>query len=186
MDKGLLAIPIMRSFLAKGPVSWTGVVPIDTEWGSGAMDWTDPPVAVLRAAEAGNGGVHVTGNVSVSMRIRCRRCLVRKSSGMEVTIDVRLEPDIETRDEAPGVYSLDARLEEIDLLPAVREELLLALPAYPVCRPDCRGLCPACGTDLNTSACSCRNQTSDPRWEALRRVAEDDAQADKDDENQEG
>ena len=186
MDEGLPAISIMRSRLAKGPVRWTGVVPLDADWGAGEVEWADRPVAALRAAEAGDGGVHVTGNVSVSMRVKCRRCLVRRSSGMEVAIDLRLEPDIETWDEAPGLYTLDPRLEEIDLLPAVHEELLLALPTYPVCRSDCLGLCPVCGTNLNENACTCRNETMDPRWEALRRVAEDDARADKDAQNQEG
>lgn len=173
--------------MAKGPVGWTGVVPLDSEWGAGAVEWADGrPVAVLRAAEAGNGGVHVTGHISGTMRVKCRRCLVRQSSDLEVTIDVRLEPDLETWDEAPGLYTLDARLEEIDLLPAVREELLLALPAYPVCRPDCLGLCPICGRDLNMNDCGCHKETTDPRWDVLRRVAKDDARADRDDENQEG
>ncbi len=186
MKKGLPAIPIMRSRLAKGPVIWTGIVPLDAESGAGATEWDDRPVAVLRATEAGDGGIHVTGNVSGTMRVQCCRCLVCTSSGMEVTIDVRLEPDVETWDEAPGLYTLDARLEEIDLLPAVREELYLALPTYTVCRPDCRGLCAACGTDLNTAGCSCRNDTTDPRWDTLRRVAEDDARANEGDDNQEG
>lgn len=186
MSEGLSAITVMRSRLARGPVRWTGVVPVESDGGAEAVEWTSAPVAVLLAAEAGNGGIHLTGNVSVPLRIRCRRCLVRKSSGIEVAIDVRLEPDLETWDEAPGLYTLDGRLEEIDLLPAVREELYLALPKYPVCRPNCLGLCNVCGTNLNVKICRCRNETMDPRWDALRRVAEHDVRAEKDDENQEG
>src|SRR2546422_2859983 len=39
--------------------------------------------------------------------------------------------------------------------PAVREELLLAVPQWVVCRDDCRGLCPRCGKDLNAGPCGC-------------------------------
>ena len=44
--------------------------------------------------------------------------------------------------------------DHIDTEPLLRDELLLAMPLAPVCRPDCKGLCPECGTDLNTGACS--------------------------------
>ena len=40
-------------------------------------------------------------------------------------------------------------------VPEAREELALAVDAFPLCREDCRGLCPRCGADLNRGACSC-------------------------------
>jgi uncharacterized protein len=43
----------------------------------------------------------------------------------------------------------------IDLTDLVREQVLLSLPTYPLCRPSCRGLCPRCGVDLNRMACRC-------------------------------
>ncbi len=41
-----------------------------------------------------------------------------------------------------------------------------------LCRPDCAGLCPHCGTNLNDGACDCEEDRTDPRWDALREVAE--------------
>ena len=57
---------------------------------------------------------------------------------------------------------------EVDLAPLIREQVLLALPTRPLCRDDCRGLCPKCGINLNRSTCSCVQDSFDPRLEALR------------------
>lgn len=43
----------------------------------------------------------------------------------------------------------------IDLGPAVRDEILLAMPMTPLCREDCAGICPVCGGNRNTSPCDC-------------------------------
>jgi uncharacterized protein len=58
---------------------------------------------------------------------------------------------------------------EIDLDPVVREQILLALPRYPLCREGCRGLCPACGQNLNEKECGCDRHVPDPRWAGLER-----------------
>jgi uncharacterized protein len=58
--------------------------------------------------------------------------------------------------------------EEIDVSPLVREQLLLALSARPLCGEECRGLCPQCGVNLNLTSCSCSTSSLDPRFEALR------------------
>ena len=50
------------------------------------------------------------------------------------------------------------------------EEFSLALPVKPLCRPDCRGLCPECGKNLNEGACGCSRDSGDPRLAALRQL----------------
>ncbi len=57
--------------------------------------------------------------------------------------------------------------EEIDLSPLIREQVLLALPTRPLCKEDCRGLCPRCGANLNREVCGCRVTMSDPRFGVL-------------------
>lgn len=59
---------------------------------------------------------------------------------------------------------------QIDLTPAMREQILLSIPPSPVCREDCKGLCAICGKDLNEGACDCDRTVVDPRWEALKAV----------------
>ena len=103
----------------------------------------------------------------------CRRCLVDVRA--PVGADVRLhfvDAGEEGADDDPDVYVLDARARELDLRPAVREEWLLAVPPFVVCRDDCKGLCPKCGADLNLDACDCA-PSIDPRWSALQSL--DDA-----------
>ena len=55
----------------------------------------------------------------------------------------------------------------LDLTEEIREAIILALPGYPVCRETCRGLCMACGANLNTGKCTCRKTGKDTRWSAL-------------------
>jgi uncharacterized protein len=45
--------------------------------------------------------------------------------------------------------------------PLVEEQLLLELPMKPLCRPDCLGLCPRCGTDRNSDPCDCRDEADE-------------------------
>jgi len=60
----------------------------------------------------------------------------------------------------------------IDLEPAVRDAVVLALPTNPLCRPDCPGLCPECGVHFDDLPADHRHEDVDPRWAALRTVVE--------------
>jgi uncharacterized protein len=71
--------------------------------------------------------------------------------------------------EEDDVVHLPPGARELDLRPAVREEWLLSVPAYALCREDCKGLCPTCGIDRNTGTCDCVPST-DARWAGLRDV----------------
>jgi uncharacterized protein len=61
----------------------------------------------------------------------------------------------------------------IDLSPMLREYLLLEIPINPVCRPDCRGLCPVCGENLNIVQCNHTQQSIDPRFSSLYSLLDD-------------
>jgi uncharacterized protein len=58
--------------------------------------------------------------------------------------------------------------ESIDLESIIREQILLALPMFPRCSEECRGLCGNCGQDLNQSECDCKQTEIDPRLAALK------------------
>jgi uncharacterized protein len=66
------------------------------------------------------------------------------------------------------VYSYEG--EEVDLAPLLREQVILAVPFAPLCREDCKGLCPVCGIDLNTGNCTCDRTPIDPRWASLKNL----------------
>lgn len=57
---------------------------------------------------------------------------------------------------------------QIDLTRPATDELALALPAAPLCREDCRGLCPICGTDLNVDPCDGHGEEPDSPFAALK------------------
>jgi uncharacterized protein len=52
----------------------------------------------------------------------------------------------------------------------MREQFYLALPMKPLCRADCKGLCPMCGTNLNRGTCDCKREWKDPRLSALKEL----------------
>lgn len=59
---------------------------------------------------------------------------------------------------------------KINLAPIVREEMLLAIPISPLCRPDCRGLCPICGENLNHGFCDHQEESTDARLDILKNL----------------
>ncbi len=61
--------------------------------------------------------------------------------------------------------------DELNLSALVETETTLALPMKPLCRPECRGLCPTCGANRNAVACSCEPRPPDPRLGALGDLA---------------
>ena len=113
------------------------------------------------------------GRLAAATGAACARCAEEFEGAIERPFRFIMSPraiaaEADAPDE-PGdgeyaVYDGD----EIDLSPLIREELLLALPTRPLCREDCRGLCPRCGTNLNQGECRCPEPAGDPRFAVLR------------------
>jgi uncharacterized protein len=76
-----------------------------------------------------------------------------------------LSLDEETREEVRVFTG-----EEIDLRDAVEEALILALPMKVLCRPDCQGLCPRCGRELEEGPCECPEEEINERWAEFRKL----------------
>ena len=96
----------------------------------------------------------VQGTLSVTLGVVCSRCTEFFSTTLEDSSFLRS-------------YEAPEGLETVDLTDDIREDILLELPAYPVCKPDCKGLCPRCGKNLNTGPCSCRPPTLETPWGSL-------------------
>jgi uncharacterized protein len=99
----------------------------------------------------------------------CRRCLAETTVPVSDDVQLIFAQSGEDEAEEDDVVVIPASERELDLRPAMREEWLLAVPAFALCREDCRGLCPSCGADRNTGDCTCL-PTTDPRWDALRNL----------------
>lgn len=128
-----------------------------------------------RVSAAGVGRYYFSGHVDGRIAGECRRCLTPVEVAVREEVHgVFAEVGDEEMLDDPDVYPLDTRADELDLRPAIREQWLLAVPAFVQCREDCKGLCPTCGTDRNLGACSCP-PSSDSRWDALRVSADADS-----------
>ena len=168
MLEGLL-IELRR--LAEGPVERSGRLPVEGPlWADAGIRFVEPPHLSLTAQANAGGGVQVEGLLDARVRLVCRRCLTEREERCRVPLRFILEPGLEAGSEDEGVFSLRPEGDLVDLGPIIREELLLAVPEYPQCRPDCKGLCPHCGIDLNQGTCDCEAVEVDPRWEALRKL----------------
>jgi uncharacterized protein len=123
-----------------------------------------------RLSAAGPGRFYWHGRIEGSVALECSRCLADTRTAVtdEAHLIFAEHGDDETDD--PDVYRIDADARELDLRPAIREEWLLAAPSFAVCREDCKGFCPRCGTDLNSGSCACETVSADPRWDALRKL----------------
>jgi uncharacterized protein len=96
----------------------------------------------------------------------CRRCLTTVTTPVRLEVRALFAQDPEALED-PDAYPVPAEAQELDVTPAVREELVLAAPRYAVCREDCKGLCPQCGKDLNAGPCGCAPAT-EARWQPLK------------------
>src|SRR4051794_37211326 len=124
--------------------------------------------------KSGADRFRVTGRVVARLELDCGRCVEPFDLPVDATFDLRYmpaaaasgEPDREIRDDdLATVFYRDGALDVPDL---IREQFQLALPMKPLCRDDCRGLCPHCGTNLNRASCECTARWEDPRLAALR------------------
>jgi uncharacterized protein len=137
--------------------------PLSDVRGPGAEVPADHPIDVDFTFERVPEGLVVRGTIAAPWDAACSRCLAPVGGDLEVVVGELYE-----REPLEGeTYPLSDD-DVVDLEPLVRDALLLELPAVPLCRPDCRGLCPKCGIDHNTSECDCADAEPDPRWAALR------------------
>ena len=125
------------------------------------------PVAVQGRLQAlGDGRFYWQGTARTVVAGECRRCLTPVETPLQLEIGALFTQDPDAQDD-PDSYPVAPDATEVDVTPAVREELVLAAPRYVVCRDDCKGICPQCGKDLNAGPCDCAPVT-DARWQPLK------------------
>ena len=119
-------------------------------------------------------GILVTGQVHATVTVPCSRCLEPTSVELIATIEEEFKPTIDILTGGKLAVEEEDRALLIDehhilnMTEVIRQALALAWPMHPLCRPDCAGLCPECGHNLNEGPCGCTVDQVDPRWAALR------------------
>jgi uncharacterized protein len=133
------------------------------------------PVELDLRLEAVMEGVLVSGTAHAELQGECVRCLEPIVDEVEVELqelyvyeDHALPPE-EGDDDEVSVLQDDL----VDLEPALRDAVVLALPFQPLCMDDCPGLCPECGARLADDPDHTHEAPIDPRWAALTELSTD-------------
>jgi uncharacterized protein len=136
------------------------------------------PVSLKMTIFKDHDRFRLVGVLTTALELACGRCLEPFVLPVDAAFDLRYLPHgasegpgedeaaIEEDDTSTSFYNDDA----IDLAGLLREQFYLALPMKPLCRAECRGLCPQCGTNLNSRTCQCDTTWRDPRLAGLKAV----------------
>ena len=123
------------------------------------------------------GEITIEGQLSTVIEMLCSRCLKPHKEVLTETFEVvycpktALDPsgdDVELDETELDRYEYEG--ETLSLTEFIRDQLLLMIPVKPLCQPDCAGLCPICGKDLNKGVCECVSESIDPRLAVLEKL----------------
>jgi uncharacterized protein len=138
------------------------------------------PVELRMVIHKDHDRFRLVGSVKTELELACSRCLEPFTMPIDRDFDLRYLPagavdgaqdgdedegdEVEDDDVAVTFY----RDEQIDLNELLREQFYLALPMKPLCKEDCKGICPQCGTNRNAAPCDCNPHWEDPRLAGLK------------------
>ncbi len=121
----------------------------------------------------------LVGRVQTVLELPCSRCLETLRWPVDEPFELTYEPqpddladgerEIEPRDFSTAYY----QNEQIDLEQLIRERFEMSIPMKPLCGPECKGLCPTCGKNLNRESCDCHTAWEDPRLAVLKNLKRD-------------
>ena len=146
------------------------LAPDDPVWENGDVRPVKPIRVEGRLSQAGASRFYFSGRVHGVSEVPCRRCLKEVEVSVDEDAHFIFSSEGEDAADDPDVYPFDENVATLDLRPAIRETWLLAVPGFALCRDECKGLCPNCGTDWNNGMCDCVPATSESRWDALRAI----------------
>jgi uncharacterized protein len=148
-------------------------------WFKGYFKDSDSPDFTLRQIDVNclitrtSGTVFIKGSFSALIDVDCSRCLERASLPIGGDFTYTLIPaKAETREDlelTPEELEISYYQGDfIDLAPIICEQIILQIPMKVLCSEECKGLCPHCGTNLNTSSCNCHLNFVNDRMAVLK------------------
>ncbi|MFQ5431777.1 MAG: DUF177 domain-containing protein [Nitrospinota bacterium] len=144
--------------------------PLNTFFPEGEKAESDRPVEISVTLRPVGSDVYLTGEAKGEIRLRCGRCLAEYPHQLDAELNTSftVREGGNADEDEEDVYTYDG--ETVDLYPLVRDQLLLLMPIKPLCREECKGLCPKCGQDLNEKDCGCRRVEVDDRFSVLAKL----------------
>jgi len=137
----------------------------------GVLDWS-------ASAERAGEEVRIAGSLNATLEMACSRCL----EPARLTINKPFDLFFREHDETMFDEDAEVELDEKDTRTAfftgtklaigdvLQEQVLLALPMKTLCKVDCKGLCPTCGTNLNSGSCNCPKEEFSPHMDNLLEI----------------
>ncbi len=136
------------------------------------------PIRFEARVERVKQDIRINGRIAARVQMACSRCLLPYEERLDEPFEVIYLPGV--ADEKKSLEEIELEEEDlnvsyyheefISVTDLIREQLLLMLPIKPLCRENCKGLCPSCGKDLNEGTCQCSIETGDPRLSALKKL----------------
>ena len=142
---------------------------------NGHLDFSLRKVDVQGQITKTSSTVFIKGNLFILLGICCSRCLeeteVSSSSDFAYTMipakpETREDLELQAEELEISYYKGDF----IDLAPVICEQIILQIPIKTLCREECKGLCPQCGTNLNVASCNCQAKIVDDRLAVLKNI----------------
>ncbi len=120
----------------------------------------------LNIENIGDGKLELKGNMNITLGGKCDRCLCDVDIPVALSFEVTVvKPD--------GFHEVDEDEQlfmngyDLDAESLINNELIMSLPMKVLCKETCKGLCPVCGMNRNTSECGCDTFVPDPRMAAI-------------------
>ncbi len=153
---------------------------VEKEYAPGEIDYRGAefeqqgPLKVRAVAELAGDEIRIRGHLDTLLKARCDRCLAPVELPVRRDFDLAYRPtasiahdeEVEVGDDELGVgfYTGDG----VVLADLLSEQVILSVPMKVVCRAECRGLCPVCGTDRNREECHCPPPKSESPFAKLK------------------
>ncbi|HHW02914.1 MAG TPA: DUF177 domain-containing protein [Thermoanaerobacterales bacterium] len=135
------------------------------------LNFAGPVVVEGQVENIGDRILEVRGSIKTCVEDYCYRCLTKTQVELNVSFCLKFSDiPIESDEEEIILFSGD----EIELRPYILNEIVLNWPGQILCKPDCRGICPRCGANLNTTECDCKDEEIDPRLSVLKQLLKGD------------
>ncbi len=128
------------------------------------------PVEMDVAYSFDGEGMRLEGEIRSVVRMNCTKCDSEFVRSFSVPFSERFLRTSESEAEELECYPYSGEVLKLDKM--VQDLLVLNAPEYGLCKPDCKGLCPVCGTNLNNTQCSCTLPEESNPFAVLKGLAE--------------
>lgn len=115
--------------------------------------------------------LELEANVSGTFRVPCARCMKELVREFDIDFSETLVSSMDGVSDRDAVVLFEGHT--IDLSEIIESNILVNLSFRYLCKEDCKGLCPVCGADLNTTVCHCERDEIDPRMAGLKKLLEE-------------